>query len=242
MKAFKDYYAKKQTPTYKGVTYVNKYLPLDQAVNVKSVRILLNWFITDNHTGQIAHTWFGASNKEEGNEEKSKQELEMMLYENLYADIKYPNFANTIFSCKQFVGKFPFTVTNTYGYPKEGIAVKHKDTLTKEEEKIVNRNTMLISITDHTRHNLCHSEAILVKKVGKSIEKYQLKKDADLKQNVTVTEVEQDASAASLSTDNARHDPSEDARQDQSNKKCKSVDDSKSTPAKTGSKKRKKTS
>jgi hypothetical protein len=69
-----------------------------------------------------------------------------------------------------------------------------------------------------------------------------LKKDADLKQTVTVTEVEQDASAARLSADNARHDPSEDGRQDQSNSKGKSVDHSEeSTPAKTGSKKRKKT-
>jgi hypothetical protein len=53
---------------------------------------------------------------------------------------------------------------------------------------IVNGNTMLISIlSDHTmpykaRLNLCRAEAIAAKKTGKkSIEKYQLKKDADLK-------------------------------------------------------------
>jgi hypothetical protein len=105
----------------------------------------------------------------------------MMLYENLIADPQYPNFADSIFSHKQFVGKYCYAVTNTYGYPTEGIAVKQEDTLTEEEKKIVNGNAMLISITDCTigykaRLNLCCSEAMAAKKAGKSIEKYQLKK------------------------------------------------------------------
>jgi hypothetical protein len=61
-----------------------------------------------------------------------------MLYENLNSDKKYPNFADTIFSHKQFVGKYCSTACNTYGYPKGGITIKQEDTLTEEEEKIVN--------------------------------------------------------------------------------------------------------
>jgi hypothetical protein len=203
MKVLKDYYANKPSRTYKGVTYVNEYPPFDRATNVKCDRIPLDRYITDNYTGRIAHAWFGATNEEEGNEDKSEQELEMMLYENLNADAQYPNFADSIFSRKQFVGKYCYAATNTYGYPTEGIAVKQEDTLMEEEEKIVAGNAMLISITDHTigyeaRLNLCRAEAIAAKKAGKSVEKYQLKKEADLKRKVTLSEVEHDKSAENL--------------------------------------------
>jgi hypothetical protein len=185
MKVFRDYYANKPARAYIGVTFVNKYLLFNQTTNVECDRIPLDRYITDNYTSRIAHAWFGATSEEEGNEDKSEQELEMMLYENLNADAQYPNFADTIFSRKQFVGKYCYAATNTYGYPKEGIAVKQEDTLTEEEKKIINNNAMLISITDRTigykaRLNLCHSEAIAAKKAGKSVEKYQLKKEADL--------------------------------------------------------------
>jgi hypothetical protein len=189
MKVFKDYYASKPRRAYKGVTYVNKYPPFDQAIHVKSVTIPLDRFITDSYTGRVAHTWFGASNEDEGNEQKSEQEL----YENLNSNKKYPNFADTIFSRKQFVGKYCYTACNTYGYPKDGIAIKQEDTLTEEEEKIVNGNAMLLSISDHSmnykvRLNPCLAEAIVAKKTGKSMEKYQLKKDVDLKRTVTVND------------------------------------------------------
>jgi hypothetical protein len=133
-------------------------------------------FRRDNYTGKIAHTWFGASEEDEGNEQKSEQELEMMLYENLNSDEKYPNFADTIFSCNQFVGKYCYAACNTHGYPRDGITIKQDDTLTEEEEKIVNRNAILISISDHTmpyeaRRNLCRAEAIAAKKTGKSVKK-----------------------------------------------------------------------
>jgi hypothetical protein len=49
MKVFKDYYSSKPaTRAYKGVTYVNEYLPFDPALSVKNVKIPLNRFITDN--------------------------------------------------------------------------------------------------------------------------------------------------------------------------------------------------
>jgi hypothetical protein len=48
MKVFKDYYSSKPARAYKGVTYVNEYLPCNSALNVKSVKILLNRFIMDN--------------------------------------------------------------------------------------------------------------------------------------------------------------------------------------------------
>jgi hypothetical protein len=134
-----------------------------------------------------------------------------MLYENLNADHQYPNFADTIFSRKQFVGKYCYAATNTYGYPTEGIAVKQEDTLTdEEEEKIVNGNAILISITDCTigykaRLNLCCSEAIAAKKAGKSVEKYQLKKEANLKRKATIsTEVKHNESEEDLRADDTK--------------------------------------
>jgi hypothetical protein len=48
MKVFKDYYSSKLARAYKGVTYVNEYLPFHPALNVKSVKIPLSQFITDN--------------------------------------------------------------------------------------------------------------------------------------------------------------------------------------------------
>jgi hypothetical protein len=68
----------------------------------------------------------------------------MMLYENLNSDEKYPNFADTIFSRKQFVGKYCYAACNTYGHPRDSITIKQEDTLTEEEEKIVNGSAMLI--------------------------------------------------------------------------------------------------
>jgi hypothetical protein len=245
MKVFKDYYATKPTRAYKGVTYVNEYPPFDQAIHVKSVTIPLDRFITDNYTGRVAHTWFGASNEDEGNEQKSEQEREMMLYENLNSDEKYPNFADTIFSRKQFVGKYCYAACNTYGYPIDGIAIKQEDTLTEEEEKIVNGNAMLISISDHTmpyeaRLNLCRAEAIAAKKTGKSVEKYQLKKDADLKRTVTVNDAEQVGSPKLLTiTANADDGDSGDTEEDQSSLKRKRGDDNDSDAvAQAGSKKK----
>jgi hypothetical protein len=49
-----------------------------------------------------------------------------MLYENLNADAQYPNFADSIFSRKQFVGKYCYAATNTYGYPKESFSPRRK--------------------------------------------------------------------------------------------------------------------
>jgi len=212
MKVFKDYYANKPTRAYKGVTYVNEYPPFDQDTNVKRDRIPLDRYITDNFTGRVAHTWFGATNEEEGNENKSEQELEAMLYTNLNADPQYPNFADTIFSRKQLVGKYCYAATNTYGYPTEAIAVKQEDTLTEAEEKIVNGNAMLLSISDQSigytaRLNLCRSEAIAAKKAGKSVEKYQLPKESDLKRKVTVLDSSNSSGDDATADNTEGHEP-----------------------------------
>jgi hypothetical protein len=104
-------------------------------------------------------------------ENLSKSLRWMMLYQNLNSDEKYPNFADTIFSRKQFIGKYCYVACYTYGYPRDGITIKQQeDTLTEEEEKIVNGNAVLISISDHTmpykaRLNLCRAEAIAAKRL-----------------------------------------------------------------------------
>jgi hypothetical protein len=68
--------------------------------------------------------WFGGSKEDEGNEGKSEQDLEMMLYENLNSDEKYPsNFTDTIFSRKQFIAKYCYAACITYGYPRDSITI-----------------------------------------------------------------------------------------------------------------------
>jgi hypothetical protein len=82
------------------------------------------------------------------------------------------------------------------------------------------------------RLNLCCSEAIVAKKAGKSVEKYQLKKEADLKQKVTLSEVEYHESAEGLRDDDTKKELSSDAEPDKSHNKRKNVGDGEKPPHK----------